>query len=165
MGDRTYYFTTKFSGGGRTFISHFDLGPGATPAMIIAAATALEELTVAAPGDTVAQSGGHVVSVTETLQRLLATEDVKEVQDLATQNARLLTGRLVRLDSLVTPPKSYTLPWILKGVNPLATVPPLFDASPGSDYVTWVKEFLTKYSRVDDIAPTSVIVSRDTLMH
>lgn len=165
MGDQTHYATIKFAGGGRTFISHFNLGAAPNDAAVLAAVADLQLLTTNNEADPVEESGGHVVSVTQSIQRIMATEDVKEVQDLSVVNPHLLTGRMLWLDTTPTPNKTYTLPWILRGVNPAATAPPLFSTAPGSDYKTWVKEFLTKYARVRDNAPTSIIISKDTLMH
>lgn len=165
MGDQTHYVTTKFQGGGRTFISHLNLGATPSDVAVLAAITDFQLLTTNTQVEDVEVSGGHVVSVTQSIQRIMATEDIKEVQDLSIVNPHLMTGRLIFTDVGETPPKNYTLPWILRGVNPAATAPPTFSVAPGSNYETWVIEFLKKYARVRDNAPTTVIISKDTLMH
>lgn len=165
MGVSTYFVTVKFAAGGKNFINHLWLGAAPIQADLEAFNTALEELTVPNEGDPVATSGGHVISITKSLQRILAAENRLEVQDLAAVNCRLLTGRLERFDTPANPDQILTIPFILRGVNPAAIAPPLFDDPPGANYRNYCEEFLKKYTRVQGSAPTMVTIARDVLMH
>lgn len=165
MANETQFVTIKFGGGGKNYINHVYLGDNPSEAEVSAFFLDLEELTKNAPGDTVVATGGRVVSMTKTRQRILANQDILEVSDLETVNPHIMTGRLLLLDSIPVPPKTYTQPFILRGVNPEATQPPGFAAGAGQNYVTWVKEFLIKYARVRNDVPTGVTIVKDVLQH
>lgn len=165
MANETFYMTMKFGGSSKNFINHLFLGDAPADIAVAAAVTDLELLTRENEGDTVLASGARVVSVTRTIQRILANQDTLEVQDLAAVNPHVITGRLLRLDDTVTPNKTFTQPFIMRGVNPNATAPPLFSVAAGSNYITWLKEFLIKYARVNDVVPTGVAIVRDSLQH
>lgn len=165
MANETYYATVKFGGASKNFINHLFLGNAPSEIAVAAMVSDLEAMTPNLATDSVIDSGGKVVSVTKTLQRILANQDILEVQDLAAVNAHIITGRLLRLDNTFTPPKTFTQPFIMRGVNPAATAPPTFGTGPGSNYITWLKEFLIKYGRVGDEPPTGVTIVRDSLQH
>lgn len=165
MADVTYFWTTKFGPGGHNYISHAYLGANPDQAAIDAFILEFEALTVPVQGDPVATLGGHIVSITKTSKRTTASEDIKEVQDVATQNPRLITGRIERLDTTVTPNKILTAPFIMRGVNKGATAPPTFQTGLGLDYRDWLAEFLIKYARVKLLPPTNVFIVKDVLQH
>lgn len=165
MGKSTYFITTKFTSGGHNYISHGWLGANPNQAALDAFVFDFEELTVPVIGDPVASAGGNVVSITKSLQRILAAENRLEVQDAAAVNPRLLTGRLERFDTPTFPDDILTIPFILRGVQSAGIAPPLFSTAPGSGYRSWVEEFLKKYARVEGAVPTMVTIARDVLMH
>lgn len=165
MANETQFVTIKFGGGGKNYINHVFLGSNPSEAEVSAFFLDLENLTKNAEGDTVVATGGRVVSMTKPLQRILANQDVLEISDLETVNPHIITGRLLLLDTNPVPPKTFTQPFILKGVNPQATQPPGFASGAGQNYITWLKEFLIKYGRVKNVAPTGVTIVKDVLMH
>lgn len=165
MGDFTHFVTMKFSGADRNYINHLYLGSLPDQAAIDQAVSDLEDLT----GDTSlllpGEAKASVVSITKTLKRTVALEDIKEANDLVAVNPHIITGRLLQYDNVAVPPRTNTSPFIMRGVNPSATLPPGFSNAVGSNYLTWIKEFLIKYGKVFGQTATGVTIVKDVLQH